>query len=262
MASPIRLASNATIHNASVATGAAPTLTLSGALTLQSAATPVAAGLTLTGAGKTRITGRITGLGGLIKQGAGTLVLNRSVAATANNYQGGTRIEEGELELQGGYASPDDGAAGRGVTLANTGGVTLTVTNSETIGSLRDADETADSDSSVVIGAGQTLTVANADGNPTRYAGVISGTPIGASDGPQREANLTKTGAGTFTLAGRNTYNGTTQIEGGTLALGRNQAINSARLFILNGATFDLVRFSNTFGPPVSSTARIELRSR
>ena len=262
VASPIRLASNATIHNASVATGAAPTLTLSGALTLQSAATPaVAASLTLTGAGKTRITGRITGLGGLIKQGAGTLVLNRSVAATANNYQGGTRIEEGELELQGGYASPDDGAAGQGITLANTGGATLRVSNSETIGSLKDADETADSNSRVVIGASQTLTVANADGNPTRYAGVISGTPIGASDGPQREANLTKTGAGTFTLAGRNTYNGTTQIEGGTLALGRNQAINSARLFILNGATFDLVRFSNTFGPPVSSTARIELRS-
>ena len=69
------MASNATtIHNANT-TGTAPTLILSGTLTLQSAeTTPVAASLTLTGAGKTRITGQITGLGGLIKRGAGTLV--------------------------------------------------------------------------------------------------------------------------------------------------------------------------------------------
>ncbi len=239
----IRVASNATIHNANT-TGTAPTLILSGALTLQSAATtPVAASLTLRGAGKTRITGRITGLGGLIKQGAGTLVLNRSVAATANNYQGGTRIEAGELELQGGYASPDDGAAGRGITLANTGNATLTVTNSETIGSLADADQTADSNSSVVIGASQTLTVANADGNNTRYAGVISGTNRRSFG----NANLTKIGRGTFTLAGRNTYNGRTRIEGGTLALGINQAISGQILTIINNATFDLVRYSNTF---------------
>ena len=85
----IRVASNATtIHNANT-TGTAPTLILSGTLTLESATDPaVAANLTLTGAGKTRITGQITGLGGLIKQGAGTLVLNRSVAATAQQLPG------------------------------------------------------------------------------------------------------------------------------------------------------------------------------
>ena len=110
-------------------------LTVGSALTLQTVA-GARANLTVTGAGNMTLNGPITGLGGLIKQGGGTLVLNRSVAATANNYQGGTLIEQGELELQGGEASPDSGAAGQGVTLRNVAGAKLTVSNSEKIGSL------------------------------------------------------------------------------------------------------------------------------
>ena len=72
----IRLAGNATIHNASVVSGAAPSLTLNNTLTLETAATsPVAADLTVTGAGKTTINSAISGAGGLTKAGTGTLTL-------------------------------------------------------------------------------------------------------------------------------------------------------------------------------------------
>ncbi len=239
----IRVASNATtIHNANT-TGTAPTLILSGTLTLESATDPaVAANLTLTGAGKTRITGQITGLGGLIKQGGGTLVVNNSSSTNPNNYQGGTEIREGELELQGGEASPDHGAAGQGVTLSR--GATLRVSNNETIGSLKDAAE-SNPGGNVVIVKGQTLTVANA--TDTTYSGVISeANPAGETS--TLSANLTKTGAGVFTLAGQSTYTGRTRVQGGTLALGRDQAISRGnQLFVENGATFALGRFNNTF---------------
>ncbi len=237
----IRLASNATIHNANT-TGTAPTLILSGALSLQSAAaTPVAASLTLTGAGKTRITGRITGLGGLIKQGAGTLVVNNSSSANPNNYQGGTEIREGELELQGGEASPDDGAAGRGVTLSR--GATLRVTNSETIGSLRDNSADTTPGGNVVLGGFRALTVNNGSRNDTTFSGEISDARGGGGVG-----SLIKDGEGVFTLAGRNTYTFRTFVRGGTLALGRDNAIAGSNILrIESGGIFDLGAFSNAF---------------
>ena len=215
----------------------------SGRLTVGSALTLTHEGaradLTVTGAGNMTLNGRITGLGRLIKQGAGTLVVNNSSSANPNDYRGGTDIEAGELELQGGYASPDSGLAGRGVTLRNVRGAKLTVTNSEKIGSLSGGGSAG---GNVEIANRQTLTVNNADDNPTTYAGVISGT----------DANLIKEGEGIFTLGsatgGQSDYTGNTEVKGGTLALGRDNAISgSGTLRVDNGSTFDLRTFTNTF---------------
>ena len=105
----IRLAGNTTIHNASVVSGAAPSLTLNNTLTLETAATsPVAADLTLTGAGKTTINSAISGAGGLTKAGTGTLTLGG-----ANTYSGDTIIDTngGILRVENNTALGDDGRA-------------------------------------------------------------------------------------------------------------------------------------------------------
>ena len=166
-------------------------------------------------------------------------MVNNSNSANPNDYRGGTDIEAGELELQGGYASPDSGLAGRGVTLRNVRGAKLTVTNSEKIGSLSGGGSAG---GNVEIANSQTLTVNNADDNPTTYAGVISGT----------DGNLIKEGEGIFTLGsatgGQSDYTGNTEVKGGTLALGRDNAISgSGTLRVDSGSTFDLRTFTNTF---------------
>jgi autotransporter-associated beta strand protein len=76
-----------------------------------------------------------------------------------------------------------------------------------------------------------TIRTADTNGNPWNIAlsGVLSGT------------NLMKTGAGTLTLSGLNTYIGTTTISNGTLALSASGSIaTTAQVGIGAGATFDI----------------------
>ncbi|MCC8395409.1 autotransporter-associated beta strand repeat-containing protein [Paraburkholderia sp. MMS20-SJTR3] len=59
--------------------------------------------------------------------------------------------------------------------------------------------------------------------------------------------DLTKAGAGTFTLSAQNTYTGTTTVNGGTLAMGIANAIASSSAVTVNsGATLALNDFSQT----------------
>ena len=235
----VTLAGAATIHNDNDSgdSTAAPSLTMSGDLTLTHDAER--ADLTVTGAGRTLLSGRGRGLGGLIKRGGGTLVLNRSAAATANDYTGGTEIKEGELALEGGHASPDDGAQNRGVTLSR--GATLRVTASETIGSLRDDPADATPGGRVVMADNETLTVNNGQDNATLFSGVISGA-----------GGFTKAGPGRFTLGGNNRYTGLTTVRAGTLAIAHNRALGTAdRGTVVNtGATLELAGGTNELNIP------------
>ena len=214
---------------------------LTGLVTLQSDATISVAGtLTLTNSGGitgnnfnltfnsqntgvNRVVSDITlGSGGVIKSNTGTLLL-----AGTNTYTGTTTVQGGTLILSNGSAINDAAA----VSLDDTAGVTLVVTNSETIGSLRGGGSTG---GNVSIGAGRTLTVAET-GSQT-YAGVIS-----------NSGALAKSGAGTTILSGANTYTGATTISAGTLQVGNGGTSGSigSTSGVNNGATLAYNRSDN-----------------
>jgi autotransporter-associated beta strand protein len=117
------------------------------------------------------------------------------------------------LNSSTGNALSDSGA----VSLANTAGVQLTISASETIGSLQGGGTTG---GNVSIASGQTLTVQETGTN------TFSGRIIGAG-------SLTKTGSGTMSLSGTNTYTGTTTVNGGTLTLNNGSAIADTGAVVL-----------------------------
>ncbi|WP_127045515.1 autotransporter-associated beta strand repeat-containing protein [Pseudorhodobacter sp. E13] len=179
----------------------------------------------------------VGGVRPLEKIGAGELILS------ADNTYGnsgvgaaqGTTVTAGRLTITGSIDSNTVFVAtGAGLTLGSVsasadgavkddaaiildGAADLTLTQSETIGTITAATGT----STVQLG-GNALTVAGA-GN-SAVAGTISG--VGGA--------LTKTGAGTLTLSGTNTYNGDTTITGGTVAINNDAALGAGDL-VLNG---------------------------
>ncbi|WP_345822492.1 S8 family serine peptidase [Methylobacterium fujisawaense] len=152
----------------------------------------------------------LSGPGGLIKLGPGTLTL-----AGANTYAGATTLAEGTLLARGGQAIGDRSA----VTIA--AGATLALADSETVGSLAGGGR-------VALGAAR-LT-AGGDGTTTTFAGTLDGT-----------GGLTKAGPGTLTLTGASTYTSRTVIAAGTLALAGTGSISPSRgVALATGASFDI----------------------
>ena len=121
--------------------------------------------------------------------------INLTLVGT-NACTGGATISAGNLTISGGAALADNGI----VTLANASGAVLSVSASETIGSLSGGGSTG---GNIVIASGPTLTVNQT--TDTTFSGAISG------------ANLVKTGSGNLTLNGTNTLSGTITINAGTL---------------------------------------------
>jgi autotransporter-associated beta strand protein/T5SS/PEP-CTERM-associated repeat protein len=164
-------------------------------VTLTTAGVTTGGLFTIGGAGNTTVNTVISSTGSLAKTGAGTLTL-----AAANTYSGGTTINAGTLLL-----------SGAGTLGASTGAVTLAGGTLDLGGLTRSAG--------VVAFTGGTF--AN---------GTLTGTAYDARSGTQN-ANailagsgiaLTKTTAGTLTLAGANTYSGGTALNAGTLSVSAN----------------------------------------
>jgi autotransporter-associated beta strand protein len=119
-----------------------------------------------------------------------------------------------------------------GITQVSTGALfTSTITlNGGTLGAIANWSST----NNMVLG-GAVIQTADTNGNPWNIAlsGVLSGT------------KLIKTGSGTLTLSGPNTYNGATTISNGTLALVAPGLItNTPQVSIAAGATFDVSALS------------------
>ena len=130
--------------------------------------------------------------GGLTKFGSGTLTLSGS-----NSYAGGTNLNEGVL------AYGNVSALGTG-TLTFVADATL---RSGTVGTLGNA---------IAIDAGRTASLDTAAATAT-LSGVISGA-----------GGLVKTGTGTLTLTGNNSYSGGTTINAGTLVAGATGALGDS----------------------------------
>src|SRR6516165_9757556 len=204
--------------NTALGTG---TLTFASGTTLQAAANGLTLANTLTLNGTDTIdtqanvmalSGSIGGTGGLAKIGTGTLKVSG-----ANTYSGATTVTAGTL--QAGAANTFSAAS------AFTVGAFLDVNGfNQTIGSLAGAGTVTNS------GAGAATLTVGGNNTSTTFSGTLQN---GAS-----ALGLAKTGTGTLTLSGVNTYRGGTTVNGGTLAVSadNNLGDNSGSLAFGGGA--------------------------
>ncbi|WP_206522855.1 autotransporter-associated beta strand repeat-containing protein, partial [Mesorhizobium sp. M7A.F.Ca.US.006.01.1.1] len=174
------------------------------------------------------ITSPLGGVGALTKLGAGELYV-----IGANTYAGGTNIEAGRLFLGDGGTL---GAPTGSLFIASGATLDLGIT-SQTVGSLSGA---GDITSSITMGTPSLLTVDEA--TDTTFSGAIRNGIQVASPGSAglpailvpTVVGLTKSGTGTLTLSGSNTYTGNTHVAGGTLII--NGALSNTQVAVASGA--------------------------
>lgn len=170
---------------------------------------------------------------GLITDGAGTIALAKIgtgllTLSGVNRYSGDTAVSGGTLVISNELALQKST-----LTCTDTGAVRFSrVMTAFTFGGLAGAWNAGLTNEA---GTAIALTVGN-NNNDTTYSGALS---AGGS--------LTKTGTGTLTLAGPNTYTGATRLTDGTLALGCDNALAASDNFVLSGGTLAPGTFSNTF---------------
>ncbi len=174
------------------------TATFSGAIALGKSVD-----LTAASGGTVAFTGAMSGVGGVTKVGDGTVTFGGS--AGSKSYTGPTTVSAGTLRITAANTAPLNSA----VTIAS-GAVFDANGFTASIGSLAGAG-------SLALGSGTTtFSVGSLLNSNTTFSGVISG---GAN------AQFTKTGSSTLTLAGANTYSGVTNVSQGTLIAAHNNAL-------------------------------------
>jgi fibronectin-binding autotransporter adhesin len=201
------------------------------------------------------ISGAITGAGGLIKAGTGTLSLT-----VADAYAGPTTVNGGSLVLTPTGSLPGTSSVTLNAAGSNTlnlfgtnqlSGTTAVVINSGTFnmsngtGPQTIGDLSGNSGTLVNLGANNLL--AGTPLTPLPYNGVIQGT-----------GSFTMQGTGKITLGGANTYSGGTFITAGTLALAGAGSLNPLGSLIMSGvSTFDISASNNgqTIGELISGSA-------
>jgi fibronectin-binding autotransporter adhesin len=167
--------------------------------------------------------GAISGSGGIIKEGSGTLILS----GVNNFYSGMTLLKGGTL-----LAAAQNSLSPHSRVILNGCGLTKL-----DLGSNDNTILNLSGDGRVYLGAG-TLTLG--DELNTTFSGQI--TSMGHKGG------IIKIGSGTFTLSGiENTYGGETKIANGALQASEiNCFSKNSAVIIEAGATLDLNHYSNT----------------
>jgi fibronectin-binding autotransporter adhesin len=206
------------------------TVTYSGAITLNSdltlynpdtvtgVVTPVDTGTVAVG----NFTGTISGTGGVKKTGDGIIFLNVP-GGTTSSYSGDTVVESGFLVS--GNTIPN--GAGKGNVIVNSGG-TYSISGNETINGLSGSGTIRPYSGTTV----RTLTIGDND-QSSLFSGVIGNTRIDTGAAGQ-ELRITKTGTGTLTLSGANTYTGTTTVNAGKLIVNGTHTGTSIRVYEVN----------------------------
>ena len=192
-----------------------------------------------TNTGNLTLTGIISGTGGGIsKLGTGALTLSG-----ANTYTGATNISAGTIQLSGGAGNLGVGSA---VTISS--GATLATNGSSiSIGSLAGAGTIT---TSLPNPGTDTLTVGSSGASTTFSGNIVGGT--GTGSGSQALA-LMKTGAGTLTLSGNDTYFGATTLSAGTIAAGSTTALSSNSALVVTSAAGSVGLNLGTFNNGVAS---------
>src|SRR5262249_41891428 len=175
----------------------------------------------------TTFSGTITNGGGLTKVGTGTFTLS-GFAGTMLTINAGTVQQGAALAVNG------------NVAVIVSSGPTFDLNNFSTnIGSRAGAGN-------VTLGSGAGATLSTGQNNSsTTFSGVLSGNgaPLTTGSSP---TGLLKSGTGTFTISGANTYSGGT-IVNGTLQLGAANAIPStSSVLVTTSSTLDLNGFNLT----------------
>lgn len=170
----------------------------------------VAANVHTNGFGVT-LSGILSGSGGLTKLGTGTLTLS-----AANTFSGDTTISAGSLTLDN-----NKGLQSSTLNYTATGGTFNFNSNSTSavLGGLK-------GDHDLLLGylkdpfpPGSVALTVGGNNQSTTYSGILSG-----------PGSLQKTGTGTLTLAGENSFTGNTYISGGVLALANANALQNSLL--------------------------------
>ncbi len=166
--------------------------TVSGAVNINNKA------LTIDGSGDTTISGLISGAGGFTKAGTGTLTLSN----TGDTYTGQLTVQAGTLKIDTINNASANGELGNNA-------LSVILGSSGATGTLEYTGATASSTKKFTMATGGTGAFqVDTAGTTLTLSGVIDG--AGA---------LLKTGAGTVTLSGANTYTGKTSIQNGTLSV-------------------------------------------
>lgn len=183
-------------------------------------------------------TGSISGTGSVTKLGVGALTLSGS-----NSYTGGTTVSAGSLigstsSLQGditnnaaitfsqsGSGSYSGVMSGTGsLTKEGTGAVTLSGANTYTGGTTISAGTLIGATTSLQRDITNNAALVFSQSDDGSYAGVISGT-----------GSVAKSGVGTVTLSGANTFAGGLSVSGGNVRLASADAASSGTIQLNGG---------------------------
>lgn len=180
------------------------------------------------------ISAPIAGTGTVMASGFSNGILQLNAA---NSFSGAYRAALGTLRL-GDANALQNGTLD--MNAADSGTVNLNNLNA-VIGALTGSRNLALGNGSISIGNNQTDTI---------YSGVLSGS-----------GSMMKIGNGKLTLSGANSYEGTTAVHAGTLAMGASNVLPDTALSIGN-AIFDASTFSDTLGTlAIGGNATINLGS-